>query len=113
MKQKAVVWKLRMKLYYSCASVKIKTQITDVLFCITIDQMDGMEIGYLCEALHYLLRERLGTPLVRISVDLVDKDNEASFDLLCALFKHCKRYLAAWLLSTTTSFYFGILFYWG
>ena len=93
MKQKAIVWKLRMKLYYSCPSVKIKPKLL-TNFCITIDQMEGMEIGYLCEVLHYLLRERLGTTLVRISVDLVDKDNEASFDLLCALFKHCKSYIA-------------------
>ena len=61
-----------------------------------------MEIGYLCEVLHYLLKERLGTPLVKLSVDLVDKDNEAALDLLCVLFKHCKSNLATWLLSTTT-----------
>lgn len=53
-----------------------------------------MKSGYLCEVLHFLLMERLGTPLVKITVDLVDEDNEASLDLLCALFKHCKSYLA-------------------
>ena len=51
-----------------------------------------MEIksGYLCEVLHFLLKERHGTPLVKLPVDLVEVDNEASLDLLCALFKHCE-----------------------
>ena len=60
----------------------------------TIDKMERMESGYLCEVLHYLLKKRLGIPLVKTTVDLVDKDNEASLDLMCALFKHCKSYLA-------------------
>jgi len=56
----------------------------------TVDQMKRMECSYVCEVLHFLLRERHGTPLVKLPVDLVDKDNEASLDLLCALFKHCE-----------------------
>ena len=60
----------------------------------TIDKMERMESGYLCEVLHYLLQKRLGVPLVKTTVDLVDKDNEASLDLMCALLKHCKSYLA-------------------
>ena len=60
----------------------------------TIDKMERMESGYLCEVLHYLLKKRLGILLVKTTVDLVDKDNEASLDLMCALFKHCKSYLA-------------------
>ena len=52
--------------------------------------MEKMESGYLCEVLHYLLIDRLGTPLVKIPVDLVDVDHEAALDLLYALFKHCK-----------------------
>ena len=47
-----------------------------------------MKSDYACEVLHFLLRERHGTPLVKLPVDLVDLDNEASLDLLCALFKH-------------------------
>ena len=57
---------------------------------ITVDQMERMECSYVCEVLHFLLRERHGTPLVKLPVDLVDKDNEASLDLLYALFKHCE-----------------------
>ena len=49
-----------------------------------------MESGYLCEVLHFLLKKRYGTPLVKLTVDLVDVDNEASLDLLGALLKHCK-----------------------
>ena len=52
--------------------------------------MERMESGYVCEVLHFLLKERLGTPLVKLGVDLVNMDNEASLDLLCALFKHCE-----------------------
>ena len=52
--------------------------------------MKEMKIGYVCEVLHFLLRKRYGAPLVKLPIDLVDKDNEASLDLLCALFKHCK-----------------------
>ena len=52
--------------------------------------MKRMECSYVCEVLHFLLKERHGTPLVKLPVDLVDKDNEASLDLLCALFKHRK-----------------------
>ena len=50
--------------------------------------MKQMECGYTCEVLHYLLKDRFGTSLVRLSVDLVDLDNMASLDLLSALFKH-------------------------
>ena len=57
------------------------------MYC-TVDQMERMECSYVCEVLHFLLRKRHGTPLVKLPVDLVDKDNEASLDLLCALFKH-------------------------
>ena len=52
--------------------------------------MERVESGYLCEVLHFLLKKRHGTPLVKLPVDLVDVDNEASLDLLCALFKHCE-----------------------
>ena len=52
--------------------------------------MKRMECSYVCEVLHFLLRERYGAPLVKLSVDLVDKDNEASLNLLCALFNHSK-----------------------
>ena len=52
--------------------------------------MERMKCSNVCEVLHFLLRERYGTPLVKLPVDLVDKDNEASLDLLCALFKHCE-----------------------
>jgi len=48
-----------------------------------------MDCSYLCDVLHYLLKEKFGIPLVKLSVDLVDVDNEAALDLLCALFKHC------------------------
>ena len=61
-----------------------------IFFFVTVDQMKRIESGYLCEVLHFLLNKRYGTPLVKLSVDLVDVDNEASLDLLCALFKHCK-----------------------
>ena len=53
--------------------------------------MEKMERGYLCEVLQFLLNsDQYGTPFVKMPVDLVDKDNEASLDLLCALFKHCE-----------------------
>ena len=52
--------------------------------------MKRMESDYLCEVLDFLLKKRHGTPLVKLPVDLVDVDNEASLDLLCAVFKHCK-----------------------
>ena len=52
--------------------------------------MKRMKSDYLCEVLDFLLKKRHGTPLVKLPVDLVDVDNEASLDLLCALFKHCK-----------------------
>ena len=51
-----------------------------------------MECGYACEVLHFLLKKRIGTQLVKLSVDLVDVDNKASLDLLCALFKHSECY---------------------
>ena len=50
--------------------------------------MKRIECSYVCEVLHFLMKERYGTPLVKLPVDLVDVDNEASLDLLCALFKH-------------------------
>ena len=52
--------------------------------------MKEMENGYICGVLDFLLRKRYGAPLVLLSVDLVEVDNEASLDLLCALFKHCE-----------------------
>ena len=52
--------------------------------------MKEMKIGYVCEVLHFLLRKRCGGRLVKMPVDLVEVDNEASLDLLCALFKHCE-----------------------
>ena len=57
---------------------------------ITVDKMERMESSYFCEVLHFLLekREKYGAPLVKLPVDLVEKDNEASLDLLHALFKH-------------------------
>ena len=57
---------------------------------ITVDQMKKMESGFVCEVLHFLLKKssRYGTPLVKFPVDLVEMDNEASLDLLRALFKH-------------------------
>jgi len=54
--------------------------------------MERMECSYVCEVLHFLLRERYGTPLVKLPVDIVDVENEASLDLLFALFKHCECY---------------------
>ena len=57
---------------------------------VTVDQMKNMESGYICEVLHFLLKKRHGTPFVKMPVDLVDVDNEASLDLLSALFKHCE-----------------------
>ena len=47
------------------------------------------EYDYL-EILRYLLNERHGTQLVKLSVSQPDVDNEAALDLLCALFKHCE-----------------------
>lgn len=50
-----------------------------------------MERGYLCAVLQFLLKsDQYSLPLVTLPVHLVDKDNEASLDLLCALFKHCE-----------------------
>ena len=49
-----------------------------------------MDSSSFFEVLDFLLKERHGTPLVKLTVDLVDVDNEASLDLLCALFKHSK-----------------------
>jgi len=60
------------------------------LITVHVDKLTGMDCSYLCDILHYLLKERFGTPLVKLSVDLVDVDNKATLDLLCALFKHCK-----------------------
>ena len=74
-----------------CVSV-IMNPKSLINFLVAVDKMERMESGYLCEVLHFLLRERLGTPFLKISVDLVDVDNEASLDLLCALFKHCECY---------------------
>ena len=47
-----------------------------------------MNCGFICEVLQYLLKDRFGTQLVKLSVDLADVDNKAALDLLCALFKH-------------------------
>ena len=50
-----------------------------------------MDRGYLCAVLQFLLKSgQYRTPLVKVPVDLTDKDNEASLELLCALFKHCE-----------------------
>ena len=49
-----------------------------------------MNCGFICEVLQYLLKDRFGTQLVKLSVDLADVDNKAALDLLCALFKHCE-----------------------
>ena len=58
---------------------------------ITPDWMEKMERGYLCAVLQFLLKsDQYSLPLVTLPVHLVDKDNEASLDLLCALFKHCE-----------------------
>ena len=54
--------------------------------------MERMECSYVCEVLHFLLRERYGTSLMKLSIDVLDVENEASLDLLFALFKHCKCY---------------------
>lgn len=51
-----------------------------------------MNCGLICEVLRYLLKERFGTPLVKLSVDLADVDNKAALSLLCALFKHRECY---------------------
>lgn len=58
----------------------------------TVEQMGSMESGYVCEVLHYFLKDRFGTQLIKLAVDLVDADNEASLELLCALFKHRECY---------------------
>lgn len=55
-----------------------------------VGQMKQMECDYICEVLHYLLKDRLGTSLVKLSVDLVDLDSKEALDLLSALFKHCE-----------------------
>ena len=56
-----------------------------------IDQTKWMESGCCLEVLHHLLKERCGTlQLVTLTVHQVDADNEATLDLLCALFKHCE-----------------------
>ena len=62
--------------------------MTNFFLIRTVDQMRRMECSYVCEVLHFLLKKRHGTPLVKLPVDLVNVDNEASLDLLCALFKH-------------------------
>ena len=75
----------------SCVSIIINPKsLTNIL--VTVDQMERIESGYLCEVLHFILRERHGIPLVKLPVDLVEVDNEASLELLCALFKHCECY---------------------
>ena len=51
-----------------------------------------MEYGYVCEVLYFLLKKTYGCPLIKLPVDLLDVDNEASLDLLCALFKHRECY---------------------
>ena len=58
----------------------------------TVEQMRQMESGYVFEVLHYFLKDRFGTQLITLAVDLVDADNEASLELLCALFKHRECY---------------------
>ena len=77
---------------YKCFTISNYKSATIPLFFVTIDQMEKMESGYLCEVLHFLLKKRHGTPLVKLPVDLVDVDNEASLDLLCALFKHSENH---------------------
>ena len=52
--------------------------------------MKWVDCSNFLEVLDFLLKKRHGTPLVKLTVDLVDVDNEASLDLLCALFKHSK-----------------------
>ena len=53
--------------------------------------MEKIDRGYLCAVLQFLLKsDQYSLPLVTLPVHLVDKDNEASLDLLCALFKHCE-----------------------
>ena len=54
-----------------------------------------MDCDFVCEVLHYLLAERFGTQLIKLSIDLPDVDNMATLDLLCVLFKHreCYKYL--------------------
>ena len=76
---------------YKCFTISNYKSATDIpIFFVTIDQMEKMESGYLCEVLHFILKKRHGTPLVKLPVDLADVDNEASLDLLRVLFKHCK-----------------------
>ena len=58
------------------------------VFSSTVDQLQ-IDFG---EVLRYFLKDRFGTQLVKLSVDLADVDNKASLDLLCALFKHCECY---------------------
>ena len=58
---------------------------------ITID-LKPMKYGYVCEVLYFLLRKRFGCPLIDLPVHLKDVDNEATLDLLCALFKHRECY---------------------
>lgn len=67
------------------------SEYSEVFCCFTVhvDKLTCMDCSYLCDVLHYLLKEKFGIPLVKLSVDLVDVDNEAALDLLCALFKHC------------------------
>ena len=74
---------------HSCVNINPES-LTN--FLITVDQIERVESCYLCEVLHFLLRKRYGIPLVKLGIDLVDKDNEAVLDLLCVLFKHCKCY---------------------
>ena len=76
-------------------------------FYITIDRMEKVESGYLCEVLHYLLNNRLRTSLVKLAVDQLDVDQETALDLLCALFKHCKcqemHVLSHWAISLAST----------
>ena len=67
--------------------------------------MKMMKCSYVCEVLHFLLRERYGTPLVKLPVDVVDVENEASLDLLFALFKHCECYERIVMRICTDNFY--------
>ena len=70
--------------------LRLHIQFCTSLYFFTVDQTKKMKSGYVCEILHFLLRKRCGVPLVKLTVDLVEVDNEASLDLLCALFKHCE-----------------------
>ena len=69
---------------YRCAGINIK-----LYFSPTLDKKKLAD-GYVCEILHYLLKDRIGTSLVKLSVDLADMDNKAALELLSALFEHCE-----------------------